>query len=96
MSFIFLAEPVRGLCVCVCVCVCIYVCVYMYLAVGLTQGLESKKEKILVSERLYSLSPTRTCAIRMSKDSLKGETWDYIFLLVIAYKLLLCLKDHVP
>lgn len=32
----------------------------------------------------------------MSKDSLKGETQDYAFLLVIAYKLLLCLKDHVP
>lgn len=32
----------------------------------------------------------------MSKDSLKGETQDYVFLLVIAYKLLLCLKDLVP
>lgn len=49
----------------------------------------------MLSKRLYSLSPKR-CATRMSKDSLKGETQDYAFLLVIAYKLLLCLKDHVP
>jgi hypothetical protein len=32
----------------------------------------------------------------MSKDSLKGEKQDYAFLLVITYKLLPCLKNHVP
>ena len=39
--------------------------------------------------------PKRRCAAKMSKDSFKRETQDYVFLLVIAYELLLCLKDHI-
>lgn len=71
-------------------CFCVFGCL-----IGLRSRTKEGKG-FLVSKRLYSLSRKRRCATRMSKDSLKGETQDYAFLLVIAYKLLLCLKDHVP
>lgn len=54
-------------------------CTYIY---GCLIDLVSRTKKgkgFLVSKRLFSLSPKRDCAARISKGSLKGETQAYVF-----------------